>query len=194
MIGESLLRLQKSVEIIFHLFSGIMFSIPFLIVTFLIYATTPKLQNLHGMNLMSYVAFLTLSFVFLAIINYGAISVEQLTTGNICKAVGYTFYLCLMTSFFWMNVMSYDIWKTITGGIRDSRRSAEVNRYKMYSKYAYGLPLILLLILAFTDHYDKIPEYLRPNIGDEACFLSSKDFYWPLKSDYHLIRLFLSSK
>lgn len=147
---------------------------PFLVITFLVYACIPELKNLHGKTLMSYVFSLTLSFILLAVINSRSVSnEEQFTIGLICKVIGYLFYMFILTSFFWLNIMSYDIWRTITGAIRDKRKEAELKRYFNYAKYAFGLPLLILLFAFIMDHVEGIPRNLRPDIGDDTCFLSS---------------------
>lgn len=85
-----------------------LFSILFLVITFLVYLCIPKLRNIHGKCLMCY----TLSLMFL----FGSLSVVQMDLFDLridhvnCEAVGYALYLSIMMSFFWMNVMSYDIW------------------------------------------------------------------------------------
>lgn len=53
-----------------HHHVGIMVSIPFLIVTFLVYAITPELRNLYGKTLMCYVICLIIAYVFLMLVNY----------------------------------------------------------------------------------------------------------------------------
>lgn len=153
-------------------FPGISLSIPFLIITFLVHAFIPQLRNLHGKTLMSYVACLTFSFIFLVVINDATIS--QFLVGKICKTTGYLFYGSMLSSFFWLNVMSYDIWKTITGGVRDRRKSSEIEWYWMYFRYAFGFPLLILICTAFMDNYNGIPQHLKPRIGQDSCFLSSK--------------------
>lgn len=49
-----------------------LFSIPFLIITFFVYALIPELRNLNGKNLMCYVSALTISFILLAVVKLGA--------------------------------------------------------------------------------------------------------------------------
>lgn len=88
---------------------GMMLSLPFLLITFLVYGCIPKLQNLHGKSLMC--------FVFSLMMMYTSLSVVQINqnifyTKTACKMFSYLIYLGVMLTFFWMNTMCYDIWRT----------------------------------------------------------------------------------
>lgn len=68
-----------------HHHVGIMVSIPFLIVTFLVYAITPELRNLYGKTLMCYVICLIIAYVLLILVNYiylSSIPVLCVSTGK----------------------------------------------------------------------------------------------------------------
>lgn len=101
-----------------------MISLPFLLVTFIVYAVIPQ-RSLHGTCLMCY--------VFVLFMAYFLLSFSYLYTGDItfttCRAMGKKFKIqiklfsvsfysflgmttlfCFISSIFWMNVMSYDIY------------------------------------------------------------------------------------
>lgn len=157
-----------------HLVLGMLFSVIFLLITFLVYAIIPELRNLNGKFLMSYVVSLAFSFVLLSIINSPTLARKgKITLGVTCKTFGYLFYVCMLSSFFWLNAMSFNIWKTITGGLHNANRpNNELKRYFMYACYAYGVPILILCFALFMDYADGIPNALRPNIGNDSCFLS----------------------
>jgi G protein-coupled receptor Mth (Methuselah protein) len=86
-----------------------LFSVPFLIATFLVYALIPELRNIHGKSLMCYVSGLTIGYI--------SLSISQLHDGSTipepaCEILGYVTYSALLISFFWVNVMCIDIWLT----------------------------------------------------------------------------------
>lgn len=53
------------------IFSGMCFSVPFLILTFLVYAIVPELRNLHGKSLMCYVLGLIIAYTILINLQFG---------------------------------------------------------------------------------------------------------------------------
>jgi hypothetical protein len=84
-------------------------SIPFLIITFLVYALIPELRNLHGKCLMCYTVSLTILYAVLSLIQMDK---EHLILQTFpCIASGYLLYFSVLLTFFWMNAMCYDIWK-----------------------------------------------------------------------------------
>lgn len=109
---------QADPEIRFSVFPiGMIISIPFLLATFIVYALIPELRNVHGKSLMCYVFALTLAYAMLAFIQLST-STESCRTGGDClKGVscvlsGYIVYFAFMVSFFWLNVMCFDIFWT----------------------------------------------------------------------------------
>lgn len=86
------------------------FSLPFLLVTFLIYGYFSELRNLHGKSLMCLVLGLMIMYTFLITVQ---IDHETFIVDTFwCVFCGYGIYVGVLLSFFWMNVMCYDIWST----------------------------------------------------------------------------------
>ena len=58
-----------------------------------------------------------------------------------------------------------------------SQRSLR-NRFIRHSLYAWGVPLLMTLLLAFFNYvpYDIIPEgaIMRPELGERKCFISGE--------------------
>lgn len=80
-------------------------SIPFLALTFIVYAILPDLQNVHGMSLMCYVCGLAGTFAGMALIQ-----MEYAGKDRVCFLLGPITYFLIMFSFFWLNVISFDLW------------------------------------------------------------------------------------
>jgi G protein-coupled receptor Mth (Methuselah protein) len=86
---------------------GYEISIPFLIVTFLIYALmSPLHENAGDKCLMTYIACLCFLFIIFMIRSFNL-------TGSplLCILIGYTNYFTVILCFTWQNVMCFDIWK-----------------------------------------------------------------------------------
>jgi G protein-coupled receptor Mth (Methuselah protein) len=98
----------------------------FLIVTFLVYLVIPELRNIHGVTVMCYCASLAATFITLGIIqlkndfdrsscivlgNYlTKFKVEINLTFGFTGIFTHFFFL---SSFTWLNVLSFDIWWTL---------------------------------------------------------------------------------
>lgn len=51
---------------------------------------------------------------------------------------------------------------------------SEKKQLLWYQVYAYGLPLILTIIIFVIDNIKSLPEHFQPNIGVVSCFISKK--------------------
>ncbi|KAM3965299.1 G-protein coupled receptor Mth2 [Aphomia sociella] len=151
---------------------GLMLSVPFLLATFLVYAFIPDLRNLHGMCLMAYCSGLIVAYIFLAYlkINFGQVNVAM--TG--CMVIAFIVYYAFQTSFFWLNVMCYDIWRTFSGyrGSSSTKRR-EMRRFGMYSAYAWGIPFLLTAVTAGMQYGNLPPSIIKPGFGDKRCWFDN---------------------
>jgi G protein-coupled receptor Mth (Methuselah protein) len=93
----------------FTLFSsvGMLISLPFLIVTLLVYLLLPELRNLAGKCFMFNVLGLTLSYTIMQIENFMEIAEKP------CIFLGYSLYFSMMLNFFWLNVICFNVWRTL---------------------------------------------------------------------------------
>ncbi|XP_035790065.1 G-protein coupled receptor Mth2-like [Anopheles albimanus] len=148
---------------------GFLVSLPFLVATFLVYAILPELHNLPGMSLMCYVTSLAVSYLLLALARMDVYEHRSV----ICHVTGYTVYFTLMASFFWLNIMSFDIYWTFAGsrGLMTERQ-----KFSFYCLYAWGTPVLFVSLIFLFDHTTLISDKsLRPNVGEERCFLSEEN-------------------
>ncbi|XP_061496511.1 uncharacterized protein LOC1276880 [Anopheles gambiae] len=146
---------------------GIILSLPFLVATFVVYALLPEMQNIPGKSLMCYVACLTVGYLLLALMRFSVYSYRS----GWCVATGYLVYAALLASFFWLNVMAFDIFWTF-GGSRG--RSSERRKFLYYSLYGWGAPLVIVALVALLDNTEFVHESMRPQIGAEQCFVSTE--------------------
>nr|CAH7736760.1 unnamed protein product [Callosobruchus chinensis] len=86
---------------------GMIISMPFLLLTFLVYLIIPE-KNLHRKALMFYVICLLLAYVFLVTSNLSKTSFPDVP----CHLIGYFIMFFFLGSFLWMNVMCIDMWLT----------------------------------------------------------------------------------
>ena len=67
-----------------------------------------------------------------------------------CQFSGFIIHYSLLVSFFWLNTMSFDIWRTLRKlkgyGTVLQRMHQRRRRFIRYSLYAWGTPAIILLV------------------------------------------------
>ncbi|XP_055537391.1 G-protein coupled receptor Mth2-like isoform X3 [Wyeomyia smithii] len=156
--------------------SGIVLSIPFLVATLLIYVCIPELRNIHGKSLICYTLALTVTYIVLLFINFHSTVIP-------CSVLGYMLYFSVLVSFFWLNVMCIDIFWTFSSGVvmRNERK-----RFLYYSLYAFGSPVVILVLALIFDFTELVPEEYRPRFGEPSCFIHKNKwiefvyFYLPL--------------
>lgn len=84
-------------------------SVPFLVLTLLIYGFIKELRNLHGKCLMCYVFGLISLYLSFALIQ---LYHDEIMDTKYCAWTGYIAYVSVLICFSWLNVMCYDIWST----------------------------------------------------------------------------------
>lgn len=82
-------------------------SLPFSVITFLIYAWIKELRNLHGKCLMCYVTCVVILQLDLCLIQ-----LQVYEKSSLCTIAGFVLYFAAFATNFWLNVMSFDIWQT----------------------------------------------------------------------------------
>lgn len=142
-------------------------SVPFLLVTLLVYSLIPELRNLHGKCLMCYVFGLTVLYIWLSLIQLEKIHHQ------ICTFAGFTVYISSLWCFAWLNVMCFDIW-SVFRGVRGSRGNVERKKFILYCVYAFGVPTVLASLVAILDNIENFDDNFRPGMGTERCWLRSK--------------------
>ncbi|XP_037905125.1 G-protein coupled receptor Mth2-like isoform X2 [Hermetia illucens] len=142
-------------------------SVPFIILTFIVYAALPELRNLHGKTLCCYLFALALGYSTL-----GAIHLQEADMSPTdCFFLGSVTYYLIMASFLWLNVISFDLWwnfRVVSArGHKNERR-----RFIIYSVYSWGLALVFFIMVQIFQH-SNMPSTMKPGFGvDGACFLN----------------------
>ncbi|EEB14456.1 class B secretin-like G-protein coupled receptor GPRmth1, putative [Pediculus humanus corporis] len=151
---------------------GMIISMPFLLATFIVYSL-PELRNLHGKNLMSEVASLLTAYIALVTTQLGGNTISD----TLCIICGFLTQYGFLATFFWLNVMCFDIWSTFSGFGKFSGRVKvkELKKYILYSFYAWGCPTLILLVTVAIDYSPNVPDFIiKPNIGTKKCYFETK--------------------
>ncbi|XP_073956042.1 G-protein coupled receptor Mth2-like [Choristoneura fumiferana] len=99
------------------------------------------------------------------------LTVDNITI-NVCLGLTFVIYFALLSAFFWLNVMCFDIWWTFSGkrGLSLERWSMRA-RFCAYAAYAFGFPTGLTVLLAALE-FSGLPAHpLMPMLQDQGCFL-----------------------
>ncbi|XP_072743633.1 G-protein coupled receptor Mth2-like [Anoplolepis gracilipes] len=174
----------ESIKIIYVSFHIV--SVLFLVSIFLIYSILPALQNVHGFMLRNYSGALAVAYI-IDIVNIlvKANGVEY----PICLTIAFFNYLCFLTSFLWLTIMSFDMWWTFRGlfSLQKNIKQREKNKLVFYAIYAWGLPFIFATTSIIMDYFSEyLPEILRPEFRTGDCWFAHKGsfalYYYGLKS------------
>ena len=157
---QSLLR-NDPIEGWLSLVSGII-SIVCLFMTILVYLI-PKLQNQPGKILLC----LSISLCLAQLIFLLAHNAE--TNNMLCKALSILDHFLFLASFLWMNVMSFDVFKTFSSSFSNAEQNKK--RFVWYSLYAW---LTSLVVISIGVSMDEMTSWsYRPKYGDGACWITN---------------------
>lgn len=150
---------------------GMIISLPFLFITFVVYALLP-VRNQHGRCLMCYV-FALFQTQLLNVIttlhphrdNYSA---------YVCRTIAMFCLFFTLASVLWANVMSIDIYLTFSGsrGFHGSKRRTDTRRFTVYSIYAWGVPMLFVILVMVLSSLVKPNKWYNPGIADQECWLN----------------------
>lgn len=90
-----------------------------------------------------------------------------------CSIIGMMLHYLFLSSFFWMNVMSYDLYKTFANKCILTRVRSKEKYLPRYALYAWGSPALIVAVCAVIDYTDLLP-YVKIKYGGGS--LSSNGF------------------
>nr|XP_034175038.1 G-protein coupled receptor Mth2-like isoform X2 [Osmia lignaria] len=164
---------------------GLIVSVPFLFATFLVYTLLPELKNMHGRTLRGYIGSLLVAYVILFVVQ---ISSQDQISDPLCIAFAFVIHFSFLASFFWLNVMCFDIWWTFGGfrSLQGSVKQRERKKFLIYSVYAWGCAFLLTGVCIVMDFLPNIPDhFVKPEFGTQSCWFNTDKakaiyFYGPM--------------
>ena len=120
-------------------------SIVALAITLITFILFSSLRNLPGCNVINLIiALIIAQALFLSQ------SLSVVTKSSVCLSFALGIHFFYLASFFWMNVMAFDLWKTFHKGF--SLYVSEISeRLLYYALYAWGMPVIIVVIGIILD-------------------------------------------
>ncbi|XP_076160348.1 G-protein coupled receptor Mth2 isoform X2 [Ptiloglossa arizonensis] len=163
--------------------TGLLISVPFLILTIVAYSITPKLQDLLGRTLCHYCGCLALAFTALSIMQLGSSHFSSQACTSIAFVIQFSFIAC----FFWLNAMCIEMWSVIRSHVdRETyKRMKPRTLFFWYSLWCWGPSLILILVSMIMDVGPTIPAtYVKLNFAEDCWSKSDNNsmpfFYVPV--------------
>ena len=148
---------------------GYTLSMAGLLVLFVIYMLLPQLRNLPGKCLLNLVAALFFSQLLFLLIH------TPRPNSAPCLVLSVAVHYLYLVSFFWMNVLGFDIWRTFQFHSLNHDGHGARRRLVAYHLYAWLVPLLTILVALLID-YNVIlsADLLKPRYGHRYCWISSK--------------------
>ncbi|EEB18426.1 class B secretin-like G-protein coupled receptor GPRmth4, putative [Pediculus humanus corporis] len=157
------------ISILLRLFMII--SILFLLITLYIYAILPNLRDLQGKCVIAFICCLVSSYVTLFVIQTFPNS-----TQTTCVTQAAILYFFLSSSFFWNNVITFNVWNAIR---RKSSPKFHNNKFLgiFYVLWGFGIPLLMVAI-SFIMEYIPGRDHVKPHFGETKCWFKGKLESW----------------
>ncbi|XP_073994351.1 probable G-protein coupled receptor Mth-like 3 isoform X2 [Rhodnius prolixus] len=141
----------------------------FLVITLIVYMAFPTLRDLQGKSLMSFTACLCLGYFLLAIMQLEYFGFYIST--EFCLIMGFILYYLLMSSFFWLSVISFNIWRSASWQITWSDAQLGI----AYNVIGFGSPAIFLIAAILAHHTPG--NHIKPDFS-KSCWFSGKSETW----------------
>uniref|UniRef100_T1KIM2 G-protein coupled receptors family 2 profile 2 domain-containing protein n=1 Tax=Tetranychus urticae TaxID=32264 RepID=T1KIM2_TETUR len=91
-----------------------------------------------------------------------------------CQIIGISIHYLFLATFFWMNVLSYDIFCTFSmERLVPQVKISSTRQIISYSFYGWFTPFIVILISTIVDQYAK-SSIFAPNYGHKMCWVSNR--------------------
>ena len=142
----------------------------FLIATIAVYVLLPELREVQDKAMMAAVTSLAVSYIVLSIQN---LRPQEEGDYTICISLGFILYFGFISVFFWLNIVSFNIWRTVWFKhfmIKDKLL------FTIYCLCGFGGPTCFLIAALIMHHIDG--RHLKPGFGEETCWFSGPKQMW----------------
>ncbi|CAG7821150.1 unnamed protein product, partial [Allacma fusca] len=104
---------------------------------------------------------------------------DDSTRTPLCIAFAALTHFFYLSSFCWLTVICFKLYRTFRGITAINRNSRNYGRYCLYASFGWGLPFIFVTVSLVLDKmysYDLCNLVLVPKYGTEACFIYEGSF------------------
>ncbi|CAL4069888.1 unnamed protein product [Meganyctiphanes norvegica] len=132
----------------------------------------PDLRNLSGKNLASLCIVLLAAYATFILGIFGESGKTE------CFIVAAAMYYFFLSSFCWMNIMAFDIWRTLRMATSELRVSqgGQWRKFIFYSLYGWLVPLAALVVVVLLDTAspEGFPKDFLPSLGQRWCWFGQR--------------------
>ncbi|XP_022247919.1 probable G-protein coupled receptor Mth-like 10 [Limulus polyphemus] len=149
---------------------GLGISLICLVLHFVIFILVPDLHSICGRNLASLAVALIISYSCFIAGQFNILS------RAVCTIIAIVMYYSFLASFFWMNILAFDVWRTLRMATKDLRVSSgkQWRRFVSYSFYCWIAPIIIVVLSVVFESLDGIPIEYRPAFGTSLCWFNHR--------------------
>ncbi|CAL1687351.1 unnamed protein product [Lasius platythorax] len=140
----------------------------FALVMFIVYSRLPEFRNIHGFILCKYSG---LVFVGYTVELMNILISMDVMGYSICIASAFVKYCSILGSYFWLNVMGFDMWRTFKHfrSLPTNVKQQQRRKLIMYSVYGWGGPFMLAIMWGIMNFVPGVPLNFRPGFGISYC-------------------------
>ncbi|XP_065334594.1 G-protein coupled receptor Mth2-like [Cloeon dipterum] len=144
-------------------------SIVCLLLTLLAFVFTPDMRNLHGKSIACQSFTLMMAYIGLTVVQTCGSIMHGTTT---CKIFAYMSYGFILSFFFWLNTMCFDIFWTFS----DFKKLLQTSKkkFRMYAVYSTLSPLLIVLTTFTLDSALDTNSSYWPGIGQHSCWFKDR--------------------
>ncbi|XP_072748805.1 uncharacterized protein [Anoplolepis gracilipes] len=140
------------------------------LIIFIVYSIVYELRNIYGFIVHKYSG-LQVAGRAIELMDI-IIGKNVMSNSGLCVASAYVKYYFFLGSWFWLNVMCFDMWLAFRQMRLSSQRNEEQERRKLirYSVFAWGSPFMLAIIYSIINFIPVPEDYTRlVKIGVNGC-------------------------
>lgn len=152
---------------------GLGISMVCLVLHLIAFVLVPDLRNIPGYCMASLCASLLCGYISFLV----GFDEHIIDSGGPCIAAAVSTHFFFLSSLLWMNVMAYDVLKSLlnaTGKLRLKSRKFGFKNFYLYCMYSWGIALLAAIAALVSDKAPGFPEEYKPYFGHDVCWFRQK--------------------
>ena len=145
-------------------FVGLLVSMMALLIMFVMYCTYKQLRTVAGMCAMS------LAFALFIAQGLFLFGMPKTDLHNVCLSLGALMHYFFLAAFFWLNVMSFDIYRTFSDSYEASTSGCG-GRFACYFFYAWITPACIVGVALSLDFFQYAEDIYQPHYAEHICWV-----------------------
>ncbi|XP_068220822.1 uncharacterized protein [Palaemon carinicauda] len=141
-------------------------SLIFLMITIVCHLLVPRLLANGGLHQLCHVIALSIAYTT----SFSVHVFNNSFTNKVCVDMAIAMQFGFLTTFFWLNVMCFEIWRKIRRLKNYRPCKSYANKY--YMMYGWGIPFLICMITILMQTYapDNVWGVIKPYIGVSRCW------------------------